>query len=70
MAGVLEQTRRPRRQLVRRNVTMPGIDPKVLQLQAAKEILAEVFGIRTSNVEEMLQERYEEKVEWPQEFHI
>lgn len=70
MAGVLEQIRRPRKQLVGHNVPMPGINPKVLQLQAAKEILAEVFGIRTSEVEEMLKQRYEEKMEWPQEFHI
>lgn len=68
MAGVLEQIRRPRRQLVGHNVPMPGINPKVLQLQAAKEILAEVFSIRTSEVDEMLKQRDEEKMEWPREF--
>lgn len=54
MAGVLEQIRRPRKQLVGHNVPMPGIDPKVLQLQIAMEILAEVFGTDVSDVEEML----------------
>lgn len=70
MAGVLEQIWRPRRQLVGRNVPMSGINPKILQLQAAKEILAEVFGIKTSDVEDMLKQRYEEEMEWPREFRI
>lgn len=70
MAGVLEQIRMPRKQLVGRNVPMLGINPKVLQLLAAKEILAEVFGIDVSDVEEMLKQRFEEKIEWPQKFHI
>lgn len=65
MAGVLEQIRRPRKQLVGHNVPMPGINPKVLQLQAAKEILAEVFGISASEVDEMLKLRYEENLERP-----
>ena len=60
MAGVLEQLKRPRRQLIGCNASMPGINPKVLQLQAAKEILAEVFGIRTPEVEEMLKHRCNE----------
>ncbi len=41
---------------------------RALELQAAMEVLAEVFGLRTSEVEEMLKQRYEEKIEWPQEF--
>ncbi len=47
MAGVLEQLRRPRRQLI---TSISEVDPKVLELQAAKEILAEVFGISASEV--------------------
>ncbi len=70
MAGVLEQLRKPQRQLIGCNASMPGTNPKALQLQAAKEILAEVFGIRTSEVDEMLKQRYEEKVDWPQEFYL
>ena len=35
------------------------MDLRVLELQA-KEILAEIFGVRISDVEEMIQNRYEE----------
>jgi hypothetical protein len=34
---------------------------KVLELQTAKEILAEVFHARPADVEEMIQRRLEEK---------
>jgi hypothetical protein len=36
-------------------------DLKVIELQTAKEILAEVFHDRPSEVEEMIQRRLEEK---------
>ena len=65
MAGVLEQLRRPRRQLIGRNASMPGTNPKVLELQAAKEILAEIFGISAPEVDEMLKLRFEESLERP-----
>jgi len=65
MAGVLEQIRGPRRKLVRDNVSSAKVDEKVLELQAAMEILAEVFGIRASEVDEMLKRRYEERLERP-----
>ena len=48
MAGVLEQLKRPRRHLI---AFTPEINPKVLELQAAKEILAEVFGINAPDVD-------------------
>ena len=35
------------------------IDQKVPELQAAREILAEVFGINLSEIDEMLRQRYE-----------
>ena len=54
MAGVLELIRGPQRRLVIRSETSPRVDPKALELQTAMEILAEVFGIRISEVEEML----------------
>ena len=41
-------------------------DPKVIELQTAKEILAEVFGARPGEVEEMIQRRLEEK-SWQEE---
>ena len=60
-------------------------DPKVRELETAKEILAEVFRIRVSEVEEMIQSRFdeahiseahileartEERGLWPQEFRL
>ncbi len=63
MSGVLEQIMGPKKQLVSGN--MSSIDLKVLQLQAAKEILAEIFGTDVSDVEEMLKQRYEEMRECP-----
>jgi hypothetical protein len=72
MAGVLEQLIRPqKRAVVYRN-------PKALELQVAKEILAEVFRVRVSEVDEMIQNRFEaagfegvvskEEGLWPAEF--
>ena len=55
----------------------PAINPKVLELQTAKEILAEVFHARPGEVEEMIQMRLEESRPeevrqedglWPREF--
>jgi hypothetical protein len=68
MAGVFELIKGPQRRLVGRHGVVQRADPRALELQAAMEILAEVFSIRTSEVEEMLKQRYEEKIEWPQEF--
>ena len=60
-------------------------DPKARELETAKEILAEVFRIRISEVEDMIRNRFEEAhiseahiVEdrpeerglWPQEFRL
>ena len=35
------------------------MNPKALELQTAKEILAEVFRVRISEVDEMIQNRFE-----------
>jgi hypothetical protein len=55
-------------------------DPKAMELQTAKEILAEVFGVNLSEVNEMILSRFEaagneeigreEKGPWPQEFRL
>ena len=49
-------------------------DPQALELETAKEILAEVFRVRLSDVDEMIQNRFEgskeEDVLWPQEFKL
>ena len=47
-------------------------DLKVLELQTAKEILAEIFGTRPSEVEKMIKSRLEERSRleessWPEE---
>ena len=65
MAGVLEwfMGSQNQRRLVRHSGRAPWVNPKVLELQTAKEILAEVFGVRISDVEEMLQLRCEVEVQ-------
>ena len=50
-----------------RNSNKDLIDTK---LQAAKEILAEVFGITVAEVEEMIKRRSEERIQWPEKFWL
>jgi hypothetical protein len=74
MAGVLGQLLRPQK-----NVMLYS-DPKALELETAKEILAEVFMVRLSDVDEMIQSRVEadssedvlcrEDGLWPREFWL
>ena len=70
MAGVLEQLFRPQQKTIYQ-------DQKAMELEAAKEILAEVFRVRLSEVDEMIQSRFEDEDTgsmgsddglWPQEF--
>jgi len=70
MAGVLEQLIRPQNRVVHR-------DLKAIELEAAKEILAEIFKVRLSEVDEMIRCRFEDEDTgsmgsddglWPQEF--
>jgi hypothetical protein len=79
MAGVLERIGwSQKRSVIGHGSLVPLVDLRVLELQAAKEILAEVFRVRISDVEEMIQNRYddicyakhvyEETEEWPREF--
>jgi hypothetical protein len=80
MAGVLERIRWPQKRSIVALRPSPRVDPKILELQAAKEILAEVFQIRVSEVEEMILNRYddvryeenssEERDQWPREFQL
>ena len=72
MAGVLEQLIRPQKRAV------VHCNPKALELQTAKEILAEIFKVRISEVDEMIRNRFEaagfegvvskEEGLWPAEF--
>ena len=79
MAGVLERLRWPQKKAIIGNCSSaPRVDLRTLELQAAKEILAEIFGVRISDVEEMILNRYdevryaklsyEETEQWPREF--
>jgi hypothetical protein len=75
MAGVLEQLIRPQKKAMHRS---SRADRKVLELETAKEILAEVFRVRISDVDEMIQNRFDEAHSqdyrqeedglWPREF--
>jgi len=60
---------------LRRAIEPRRMVSRVLELETAKEILAEVFGARPGEVEEMIQRRLEERGpgeheerRWPQEF--
>ena len=74
MAGVLEQLIRPQKMAV------VHCNPKALELQTAKEILAEIFKVRISEVDEMIRNRFEaagfegvvskEEELWPAEFWL
>ena len=71
MAGVLGQLIRPQQKTIYK-------DQKAMELEAAKEILAEVFRVRLSEVDEMIRCRFEaedigsmgpeDRGLWPQEF--
>jgi hypothetical protein len=74
MAGVLGQLFKPQKKAMYR-------DPKAMELETAKEILAEVFRVRLSEVDEMIQNRFEavdnedigseeNELLWPQEFSL
>lgn len=53
MTGVLEQLFRPQKMFMER------MSAKAMELEAAREILAEVFKVRPSEVDEMIQNRFE-----------
>jgi transcriptional regulator CtsR len=68
MAGVLRQLVRPQKK---------ALNQKAMELEAAREILAEVFGVVLSEVDEMIRCRFvvedkgfEEDGLWPQEFWL
>jgi hypothetical protein len=70
MAGVLRQLVRPQKK---------AMSQKAMELEAAREILTEVFGVRLSEVDEMIRSRFEAGDRgspkeadgpWPQEFWL
>jgi hypothetical protein len=76
MRGVLDKLIWPEKSLLRHSIS--GADMAAMELEAAEEILAEVFKIRISEVDEMILSRFEiapikeacpeEDRLWPQEF--
>ena len=66
MAGFLERIMQSRKRVIRQKTPLDALPTKVLQLQMAKEILAETFGVSVREVEEMIQMRCEEKESWPE----
>jgi hypothetical protein len=68
MAGVFGQLIRSQKR---------AMSQKAMELEAAREILAEVFSIKLSEVDEMIQNRFQaddtcikENGSWPQELWI
>jgi len=49
-------------------VALDVVNPRVLVLDVAKDILAELFDIRTREVDEMIRQRMEERTLYGQEF--
>jgi len=79
MGGVLERIRWLQKRSAIALLPSPPVDPMILELQAAKEILAEVFRVRVSEVDEMILNRYDVRYEenspedgemWPREFQL
>ncbi len=68
MAGVFELIKGHQKRLVGRHGAVQRADPKALELQAAMEILAEVFSIKPEDVEEMIRLRSENREAWPESF--
>ena len=78
MAGVFEQLMRPQKRLMRHRTFQ--MNPRALELETAKEILAEVFRIKISDVDEMIQNRFKAAGNddmvpkddglWPREFWL
>jgi len=72
MAGVLGQLFGPQKMAMQ--------DRRAMELEAAREILAEVFWVRLSEVDEMIENRFQAGGEverrsredslWPQEFWV
>jgi hypothetical protein len=72
MSGVLDRLGRARKRPIEpRGCNQPrGSDLYHQQLLAAKEILAEVFSVSLSEVEEMIRQRCDERTLWPERFDL
>jgi hypothetical protein len=60
MAGIFEQLIKSKTQAIFVDQRTRPVDTRVQELQAAKEILQEIFGAGPQDVDEMVQTRIEE----------
>ena len=60
----------PKKCLAGPRVALDLVDPRMLELETAKEILSELFDIRTHEVDEMIRHRMEERTLYGQEFNL
>lgn len=56
--------------LVGPRMALDVVNPRTLELEVAKEILSELFDIRTHEVDEMIRQRMEERTLYGQEFSL
>jgi len=72
MAGVLDHLAKPKKQAIKLHPSSrSGSDDQIaMELDAAKEILSEVFGISPQEVEEMIRRRSEDRMLWPEGFRM
>jgi hypothetical protein len=59
-----------RKRLVGSRVAPDVVNPRMSELEVAKEILAELFDIRTHEIDEMIRRRMEERTLYGQEFNL
>jgi hypothetical protein len=57
-----------KKHLVGPRIAHDMINPKIFELKAAKQILAELFDIKTNEVDAMIQARMEDRELYGQEF--
>ena len=59
-----------KKSLVGPRVAHDEINPRMLELETAKEILSELFDIKTHEVNEMIRRRMEDRTRYGQEFNL
>ena len=57
-----------KKQLVGPRMALDVVNPRMLELETAKEILSELFDIRTHEVDEMIRQTMEERALYGQKF--
>ena len=71
MARVLDHLgKAKKRPLLPHSLRNSSKDLTTVELEAAREILAEVFGITTAEVDLMIKRRREERMQWPERFWL